>query len=62
MTVVKNQKVFVYSLLKKTVDTGRLSRRDHIKLSSMLLSPVALTPAERDCIHHILELSRNNRC
>ena len=55
MTAIKNQKAFIYGLLKKTVDTGRLSRQDHVKLSSMLLSPVALTPAERECVHHIFD-------
>ena len=43
------------SILKQVWDTHKLTRKDHVRLSSFLLSIVDLTPKQREQVHHIFD-------
>ncbi|MBX2866190.1 MAG: hypothetical protein KTR27_21770 [Leptolyngbyaceae cyanobacterium MAG.088] len=42
-------------ILQQVCDTHRLTRKDHVRLSSFLLSIVDLTPRQREQVHHIFD-------
>ena len=42
-------------ILKQVWDTHTLTRKDHVRLSSFLLSIVDLTPQQREQVHHIFD-------
>lgn len=42
-------------ILQQVWDTHTLTRKDHVRLSSFLLSIVDLTPQQREQVHHIFD-------
>ena len=42
-------------ILQQVLDTHKLTRKDHVRLSSSLLSIVELTPNQREQVHHIFD-------
>ncbi len=42
-------------ILRQVWDTHQLTRKDHVRLSSFLLSIVELTPKQREQVHHIFD-------
>ncbi|MEM6255423.1 MAG: hypothetical protein AAF821_21120 [Cyanobacteria bacterium P01_D01_bin.156] len=42
-------------ILRQVLDTHKLTRKDHVRLSSSLLSMVELTPHQREQVHHIFD-------
>ncbi|MGD1952959.1 MAG: hypothetical protein ACFB14_25435 [Leptolyngbyaceae cyanobacterium] len=43
------------TILKQVWNTHKLTRKDHVRLSSFLLSIVDLTPKQREQVHHIFD-------
>ncbi len=43
------------TILRQVWDTRKLTRKDHVRLSSFLLSIVDLTPKQREQVHHIFD-------
>ena len=42
-------------ILRQVWDTRQLTRKDHVRLSSFLLSIVDLTPKQREQVHHVFD-------
>ena len=42
-------------ILQQVWNTHKLTRKDHVRLSSFLLSIVDLTPKQREQVHHIFD-------
>lgn len=42
-------------ILQQVWHTHKLTRKDHVRLSSFLLSIVDLTPKQREQVHHIFD-------
>ena len=42
-------------ILQQVRDTHTLTRKDHVRLSSSLLSIVELTPKQREQVHHVFD-------
>lgn len=55
MNVSKKLERSAESILKQVWDTHKLTRKDHVRLSSFLLSIVDLTPKQREQVHHIFD-------
>lgn len=43
------------NILQQVWDTHKLTRKDHVRLSSFLLSIAELTPTQREQVHHIFD-------
>ncbi|MGD1853236.1 MAG: hypothetical protein ACFB2W_03205 [Leptolyngbyaceae cyanobacterium] len=55
MIVSKKLESSPEAILRQVWDTHRLTRKDHVRLSSFLLSIVDLTPKQREQVHHIFD-------
>ena len=55
MIVVKRPERSPQIILQQVLDTHTLTRKDHVRLSSSLLSIVELTPGQREQVHHIFD-------
>lgn len=55
MVVVRKPEISPDVILQQVWNTHKLTRKDHIRLSSFLLSIVDLTPNQREQVHHIFD-------
>ncbi|MEM9486042.1 MAG: hypothetical protein AAGA83_20390 [Cyanobacteria bacterium P01_F01_bin.116] len=55
MSVSRKLERSAESILKQVWSTHKLTRKDHVRLSSFLLSIVDLTPKQREQVHHIFD-------
>ncbi|MEL6130878.1 MAG: hypothetical protein AAFX51_11335 [Cyanobacteria bacterium J06636_28] len=55
MVVAKKSERSPETILRQVWNTHKLTRKDHVRLSSFLLSIVDLTPKQREQVHHIFD-------
>ena len=55
MVVAKKSERSPEIILKQVWNTHKLTRKDHVRLASFLLSIVELTPKQREQVHHIFD-------